>query len=288
LTRLIDLTADVRTTVQSNFRPKVPKVIKKGIEDFIIWAARDGGYSHLKYVPNLMVWVVPRRMDHDRIDAFMQTRMRSLARLQREYLRADRAPDFWKTTASPFLGPKKAMGTQFSKKYAPYSPIIKKEWEESSLMDLEPVPNDLEKALKDTSSEEKAPQDTKSQPSPNSKDELKKRAHDNDRPKSRTLAFFGSRDRPRTPPKPTFRRQPPVVYGLFIVGTSVFLLTLDSAKGDAGYVSFHLELNFLDSHQSVWNGLTLAIAICLARDELMSRRDDFETLPAHLEGDPDA
>ncbi|KJZ77959.1 hypothetical protein HIM_02596 [Hirsutella minnesotensis 3608] len=85
-----------------------------------------------------------------------------------------------------------------------------------------------------------------------------------------------------------YRRRPPVVYGLFVLRTSVFLLTVDSAKGETATVSFHEDMHFADFKRSLWNGLTVAIAVCLARDELMSRRDDFELMVMHDESDPDA
>lgn len=97
-----------------------------------------------------------------------------------------------------------------------------------------------------------------------------------------------------TPPPETldlsqFRRRPPVVYGIFILRTSVFILTVDSAKdGKNAYVSFHVDVHFMDRHQSVWNALTVALVVCLARDELMTRLDDFETADMPEESDPDA
>ena len=97
-----------------------------------------------------------------------------------------------------------------------------------------------------------------------------------------------STSNPKTPVKPVYRRPPPVVYGLFILNSSVLLLTADSSRGDKAYVSFHVQTNFQDTHQSVWNALTLAVAICLARDELRERREDFESLPIEVESDPDA
>ncbi|GAO15695.1 hypothetical protein UVI_02018920 [Ustilaginoidea virens] len=86
---------------------------------------------------------------------------------------------------------------------------------------------------------------------------------------------------------PAYRRVPPVVYGLFVLRSSVFLLTVDSAKGDTAYVSFHVDVHFMDRHQSVWNALTVAIPVCLARDQLVERLDEFEEWPVEHEGESD-
>lgn len=97
-----------------------------------------------------------------------------------------------------------------------------------------------------------------------------------------------SPDEPRTPSTQTYRRHPPVVYGLFILNTSVLVLTTDSSKGDDAYVSFHVQVDFQDEQQGIWNALTVATAVCLARDELRTRVGDFEELPCLEESDPDA
>lgn len=78
------------------------------------------------------------------------------------------------------------------------------------------------------------------------------------------------------------RSQPqlPVVYGLFVLNCSVVLLSVDSAKGDDAYVSFHVDMDLEDRHQSVWNALTVAVAVCLARDQLVRVVDAFDELPA--------
>ena len=70
--------------------------------------------------------------------------------------------------------------------------------------------------------------------------------------------------------------------------THVFLLTVDSSKGDDAYVSYHLDINFADNYQSVWNALTVAAVVCLARDDMMLRLDDFKPAPADILSDPDA
>jgi hypothetical protein len=103
-----------------------------------------------------------------------------------------------------------------------------------------------------------------------------------------TRSLGSTSEIPDTPSELMYVRDPPVVYGLFILNSSVFLLTADAAKDDEAYVSFHVDMDFMDRHQSFWNALTVAIAVCMARDELMTRLDDFEELPKVEDSDPDA
>lgn len=69
---------------------------------------------------------------------------------------------------------------------------------------------------------------------------------------------------------------------------TVFLVTLDSAKGSTAPVSFHVDLSLHKVGQSFWNALTIAVAACLARNDLLARIDDFEPLHLVEESDPDA
>lgn len=85
-----------------------------------------------------------------------------------------------------------------------------------------------------------------------------------------------------------YRRPPPVVYGFFILNSLVFCLSADPAKGEDCPITFHVQIDFEDRHQSVWNALTVAIIVCLARDEMMTRLDEFEKVPTEVESDPDA
>lgn len=69
---------------------------------------------------------------------------------------------------------------------------------------------------------------------------------------------------------------PPVLYGLFIVNTTLLVVTVDPAKGPKTYVSFQVEVNFNKQNQGVWNAITVAIVVCLARDDMMTRKKYFE------------
>lgn len=318
LTRLIDLTADVRTTSQSGLRQKAPKLIKKGLDQYLNWAAEDGGYNNLYYVPNIVVELIDVvKMDADDIAEFMQRRMRALVQLQRDYLKVDRDPDFW-TEAAPLL-----LDSQATIEALNFERTEKKERHKRSASDAElPCSGSYQDEL--APREWETPKGDRSvkkmrrfKAHSTSTDELI-RGHDRI-PKPEESVESHSRphtpetsqtpDTPETPELPSksppktfpmvkdkqecitddfkYTREPPVVYGLFILNTSVLLLTADSAKGEDGYVSFHLEMDFMDRQQSVWNALTVAIATCLARDELRARSEDFDALPTEEESDPD-
>ncbi|KAG6115271.1 hypothetical protein E4U13_002891 [Claviceps humidiphila] len=215
LLRLIDLTSSVRTTVQSGLHQKASSLIKSSLDRYLSWAAQDGGYAHLRYVPNIITAELDPRLGETEITNLMEQRMRALAFLQREYLRVDRDDeDFTPSEGQEhcpaalvdrFLG-------QATAHHAGYAPS----WGDDD---------------------------------------------DDDGEAAAAVVY---------------RREPPVVYGLFVLRSSVFLLTVDSAKGLDAYVSFHVDMHFMDRHQSVWNALTIAIAVCLARDQLAARVEDFE------------
>ncbi|KAG6015082.1 hypothetical protein E4U43_005770 [Claviceps pusilla] len=208
-----DLTSSVRTTVQSGLREKASPLIKKSLDKYLSWAAEDGGYAHLRYVPNIVTAELNARLGETEITSLMEQRMRALAFLQREYLRVDRDDDDFAAAADQGVEGPAALVDRFLAKM---------------------TANDAGDARGD--GEEGG-------------DEV------------------------------VYRRKPPVVYGLFVLRSSVFLLTVDSAKGPDAYVSFHVDMHFMDRHQSVWNALTVAIAVCLARDQLARRLEDFEDLP---------
>ncbi|POR31446.1 Uncharacterized protein TPAR_08346 [Tolypocladium paradoxum] len=312
LLRLIDLTSSVRTACQSGLRRKAPALIKKGIVHFLNWAAEDGGYKFLRYVPNIAVEAIDADMDEGDITSVMQRRMRALARMQRDFLSVDRDPDFWDVDEQRARDPTLSMEELLLAKYTlDGDESTSDEWR-SATDELATGPEDGEVALV------KIEDGTKSQPdiqslasgvggelAENDNGELKDggddKAADNGEPPKAT----SSKQEPNNTdadadadpdatitasPSDTaqYRRPPPVVYGLFILRTSVFLLTVDAAKGETAYVSFHVDVHFMDRQQSVWNALTVAVAVCLARDELMARLADFEPADAAVESDPDA
>ncbi|RSL56570.1 hypothetical protein CEP54_008773 [Fusarium duplospermum] len=296
LTRLIDLTAKARVSIQSGHRRKVPHLIKRELDKYLSWAAQDADYAHLRIVPNIMTEVVDTTMSEYDITEYIQGRMRSLAKLQREFLREDSNPRFWDVLKPSIMA----------------SPMIKVEPDDcspalgrwSASTEIRRNPRLCIKELSPTT------------PCPDGKVKVEPglerphlgsvdvgkliQHHKKGRKKMpkpqrlREIHHPHARSRPhppsshKHPPKHTYRRHPPVVYGLFILNTSVLLLTTDSSKGSDAYVSFQVQIDFQEENQSVWNALTIAIAVCLARDELRTRAGDFEELPCLSESDPDA
>ena len=325
LTRLIDLTLDVRTMLESEvnsddppeprtLRHRAAEHIKATLDDYLSWAARDGGYSNSRVLPNIIVEVVDAPDTQEGILSFMTTRMRALGRLQREFYREDRPQGFWKsvrpwvmaTDSKKRKSLKKKRRVRNSKRKAPEKKVASPDMAWDELSDESTI---LETPMEHMAIGVKRRRIVRGSPS-NDMDEL----GDYDQPMPSieldTDSFMTSGidcypvtgEHPRTPqlttlpidfgPEPShlkFSRKPPVVYGLYVMGTSVFLITMDSSKGDNGYVSFHVDINFADNHQSVWNALTVALAVCAARDELMLRLADFTPVSVdRCDSDPDA
>lgn len=262
LIRLIDLTSSVRTTVQSGLRQKAPQLIKKSLDKYVAWAAEDGGYSNLRIVPNITTAVMDAELGEKGITSTIERRMRALAMTQREFLRVDRDESFWDVSEVENAAKRTDWPDLLVEKY------------------MKRIEEQTAAASKDGSC-----QNTPRQRSTSPKDTAPTRESTRS-PDAHGLVS----DETHQPPLTTveYRQKPPVVYGLFILRTSVFVLTVDSAKGDSAYVSFHVDMHFMDRHQSVWNALTAAIAVCLARDQLVERMDEFDELPAREESGSEA
>lgn len=308
---LIESDSPGNSLEQKRLRKRAAHLIKDSLDDILAWAARDGGYDHLKTVPNIVVEVVEAPETQEDIVQFMMGRMRALSQLQREFYRTDRDAEFWsaieprimssRSKSRSLLRRRIRAGMKRGRDIAPSTPELS--WDElataspdtastprrkldfgskkrriikSPTLDmdelghfdgLKPIPSVETQLTEDTLREVNAVIKTE--------------------PVEQPLAAIDPP--PHTPPpKVGYRRRPPVVYGLYVLGTSVFLLTADSSKGDGGYISFHVDINFADNHQSVWNALTVAVAVCSARDELMSRLDDFKPASINCDSDPDA
>ncbi|CEJ88003.1 hypothetical protein VHEMI04581 [[Torrubiella] hemipterigena] len=303
LTKLIDLTSAVRTASQTGLVNRSSEVLKKGLERYLAWAAEDAGYNKLKVVPNIIAEIVSPELEEDAVTDYMQSRMRALARLQREFLHKDRRSDFWKLEPStdPNDTPNK---TPLSKKKL----LLQKY--------LSPHGKRLAKrkrASNDDDSDDFAPQSEDSTPT---------KSGSNNRRVRRKLHHFSTEydelatdqssilsfqptatqtmptdsSRPETPKGKDitkgemleYRRQPPVVYGLFILGETAFVLTVDSARGESGYISFLCETDFMNKGQTIWNALTIAMVVCMARDDLRERMHDFEDATFEDDTDHDA
>ncbi|KAM3506639.1 hypothetical protein MY10362_002228 [Beauveria mimosiformis] len=322
LVRLIELTAAIRTTSESGLHQRVPGMIKDGLDRFLAWAAEDGGYSHLRVVPNIITEIVDTKMQEGDITALLQRRMRALARLQREFLRADRDPGaFWRDVATAvteggdddddddifsdrnslllqsYLSPRRDRhANKYRRRNTPGRRRQRRRNDNSAEDELARAP--LAQTAADHSGA--APRrrrpfaavpatelDELAQPGDSVTGLLSSSASERDglfSPAASTASLVSS-------PSPAavirYRRPPPVVYGFFILNSSVFILTADASRGDNAYVSFHVETDFLDQRQSVWNALTLAIVTCRARDDMRRRTEDFEPLAAEEDSDPD-
>lgn len=265
-----------------------------------------------------MTEVVDTTMSEYDITEYIQGRMRSLAKLQREFLREDSNPQFWDVLkpsimaspmikvepddCSPALG-RWSASTEIRRnshlcisELTPETPCpdgkvkVEPELESPCLGGV-----DVDKLIqyhKKGRIKVGEPRREKDRQNPA---ETKKSTRHPAQAKTPSREASPTRSHsppspiePQTPPKRTCRRHPPVVYGLFILNTSVLLLTTDSSQGSDGYVSFQVQIDFQEDNQSVWNALTIAIAVCLARDELRTRAGDFEELPCLSESDPDA
>lgn len=349
LMRLIDLTQEVRAKTQVGLRKKVPRIIKRELDKYLTWAAQDGDYEKLRIVPNIVTEVIDTTMPEKEITQYLQDRMRALARLQREFLREDRDPEFWDVLkpsimASPMVksesddGSPMEMRVKSERLSSPLEPDelsaetptrnksvqqevgrkrkrmfpsptaigadelaecppgeehratadgpppkrIKLEDEEIEDDEIESEETDHE----ETDHEESESEEIESEESES--EEVESEEIDDEETESEPTSPSPEDEEPVTPSRPKYRYNPPVVYGLFILNTTVLVLTIDAAQGDSAYVSFHVQANFQERHQSVWNALTIALTVCLARDELMTRASDFEKLPVIDDSDPDA
>lgn len=86
-----------------------------------------------------------------------------------------------------------------------------------------------------------------------------------------------------------YTQRPPVLYGIFVIHHSAVVLSLDSFKeGKEALISYQVEAGFNAQYQGVWNAITMAIIICLARDHMVTMADDFVQLVGGPDSDPDA
>ncbi|PTB42946.1 hypothetical protein M441DRAFT_135699 [Trichoderma asperellum CBS 433.97] len=267
LTRLIDLTACVRTACQSGLRRKTAQMIKKALDKFIRWAAEDGGYNHLQYTPNIIVEVMDRDAEESDLTGFIEARMKALARLHRKILAVNQ-------DVAEDMDIDKEVEMQIKKSHGETKVIDSDDDEQKTVekgkqtVDLVSVKmEEDEKPIVKTECFEE--------------DDISMK----DIPHAQTV-FSPS---PLLPSPLPFRRPPPVIYGFFIVSSTVFLFTADSSKDEPSMnLSLLLDMNFQDQGQSVWNALTVAIVACLARDDMMTRMEDFEEERVVEESDVDA
>lgn len=324
LVRLIELTASVRTASESGLRCRISNLIKDALDKYLAWAAEDGGYSHLRVVPNIITEVIDTEAHGHDIAALMQGRMRAFGRLQREFYREDRDASFWDVSGALDLTPSKAWVARDvaddeedrTMKTTVDDLLLQKYLSPRKKHNARKRKRTRRRHRSSTSAEDELATDIKME-SPELSSSVLKRHRTFASPVSEiddlakpmdamqmpstpgserreSRGIFSSPSTPATDVSSPaaaspvrYRRRLPVVYGFFILQSTVFILTVDPAQGDRAYVSFHVEADFMDVGQSVWNALTVGIVACMARDELRLRRDDFEERDDGEESDPD-
>ncbi|OLN88011.1 hypothetical protein CCHL11_00475 [Colletotrichum chlorophyti] len=248
--RLIELSANVRALCQTKQRHRARVLIEKELLEYTKWAEHDGGYTNCDYLPNLIIDTVDTSSTPQEIEEHMQLRLRSAAAAHRSHWRSD-----------------ELYSSHDDKSDAKHTGDDTEEEEE----DEEAEPEDNRVVL----IPDKYPT-----PSP-----PKLQAAHQPTPSRHANNLYQSL---RNGAKTQYNRRPPVIYGLFVVNSSVMVLTIDSAKdGDDAYVSYQVEVGFSKRGQAVWNAITIAIVVCLARDAMMEMKKHFEPIFGG-DSDPDA
>ncbi|TEA21796.1 hypothetical protein C8034_v005436 [Colletotrichum sidae] len=250
---LLTLTEKVRSTVQAGKRPEARLIIEKGLRDYSKWAEQDGGYAHLDYLPNIIIDVVDTTLTPKEIEDHMQAQLRKAAVRQRGHWAVEQAfkaaQDGNENGHQSVIDPEEAEPEDNRVVLVPDKyPAPTPQKSPLAQLTASPQNPDADGSRKDESANEKV-------------------------------------DKKTTTGKDVFR--PPVVYGLFIVNTSVMVVTMDSAKEEP-YLSYQVEVGFNKRGQAVWNALTIAIVVCLARDAMMEMKNGFEVAAVTQESDPDA
>lgn len=293
--RLIDLTTAVRTLAQSGLRKKGPQTIKKGLDQYLSWATEDGGYDTRKIVPNIVNELVDPLLPSGEVIGYIKKRMRALARLQREFLRVDRDPSFWATRKVRYPGDEESpmRNRLLLQKYL--SPRAKRNWPRAR-RSIDELAGNPEGSSHETPAKEGVAARIRRTlfSSHKETDELSNESAagaiitpPRNGESARNYLQTPERDGTFELDGIQYRHRPPVVYGFFVYITSVLVVTMDSSKGEDGYVSFQVETDMMDRRQSVWNALTLGMVTCMARDELRGRLLDFQESDAGVESDPD-
>ena len=311
--KMMYLTGDVIAAFESGLVGKPQKMIHKSLTQFLSTLAHDAGYSHLEIVPNIFVEPVHGLLG-EQITMYMENRMKTLAGLQREFYREDRPVDFWNEAAPA------AMSIRAEKSRLLHQLLTKKKRTISEALEQEA--DALDAAMDKLSTGESKSKRRRVGDAPlqditdeairfdavvNAAESATGSTQDSVlRPgtpvKTKSCQEYGRKvedeapTRPRPPkftkltspsPQGLYKRTPPVIYGLFVMGASVFVLTVDSSEEHDPFVTFHLSLDFSDPEQAVWNALTVGIVGCRARDEISGRLEDFEPKVTEQEVDPD-
>ena len=83
-----------------------------------------------------------------------------------------------------------------------------------------------------------------------------------------------------------YSRQPPLLYGVIVAQSMAIFVTLDSQNLE-GKIRHVAHFDFKDKNVNVWNGVALAIIVIVARNYLMSIKDELES-DDQVSSDPDA
>jgi len=83
-----------------------------------------------------------------------------------------------------------------------------------------------------------------------------------------------------------YTRQPPLLYGIIVAQSMAIFVTLDSSNPDA-QIRHLAHFDFKEKDMDVWNGFALAIIVIVARNYMMSIKDELEE-DDDTSSDPDA
>lgn len=285
-------------------------MIKNALAKFIRWADEDGGYNHLQYIPNVLVEILDKNTEQADLTSIIEERMNALARLHRKALAIDQnsteSMDIERQVEMQIKSEVMASDEQQRQ-------LLKQRGQSwgklgsrimSKLLGLirfrpiiEPESHGETRVIDDEDEEQTAVGERKQiadrvsfKMEEDEKLNIKPESFEDDiSMEDIPLAQSILPQSPLLPSPLLFRRSPPVIYGFFIISTTVCLFTVDSSKNESSMnLSLHLDMNFHDQSQSVWNALTVAIVACLARDDMMTRMDDFEEQRLVEESDVDA
>lgn len=82
-----------------------------------------------------------------------------------------------------------------------------------------------------------------------------------------------------------YSRQPPLLYGIIVAQSMTIFVTLDSANPEAK-IRHVAHFDFKDKDVNVWNGVAIAIIVIVARNYLMTIKDELEA-DDQVSSDPD-
>jgi hypothetical protein len=84
-----------------------------------------------------------------------------------------------------------------------------------------------------------------------------------------------------------YSRQPPLLYGIIVAQTLAIFVTLDSSDPQAK-LRHIAHVDFKEKGHAVWNGLAVALVVVVARNYMMSIKDELDEDDQDSDSDPDA